>query len=768
MEQKERQLPTSLVHQVAIIGTYLPRQCGIATFTTHLSEALTLSDPSLAITAIPVNDLGMQYDYPDCARFELTEQDVTSYHRAADFLNRNDFDVISVQHEYGIFGGVAGAYILDLLRDAQMPIVTTLHTILEKPLPEQRAVLLELAQLSARLIVMSERGRRMLEEIYHIDPKKIEVISHGIPDSAFIDPAFYKDQFQAEDKSVLLTFGLLSPNKGIEVVIAALPAIVERFPDVLYVVLGTTHPHVRLTNGESYREQLIAQARDLGVSDNILFLEEFVSEDRLQEFIAAADIAITPYLNPGQITSGALAYMLGAGKAVISTPYWYAEEVLEDGRGVLVPFNDSAAIAEEVCHLLENEGERHAMRKRAYLYGRSMTWPQVARHYCDIFDHVRAERLLTPRLTGGVPQLPEISPSIVLDHVRLMTDDTGMLQHAIYHLPNYTLGYTTDDNARALIAAIQLEKLAPPGCEDSHLLATRYLAFLWNAFDASTNRFRNVMLYNRVWVDEEASEDSQGRTIWSLGSILRYSLDPGFRGIACQLLDLILPTVSIFTSPRAWAFTLLGLSDYLRVFPGDRPAQRLRETLAEKLFALYEEYHDSEWQWFEPILSYDNATLARALLLAGQALRREDMTRAALTALAWLNKIQQPEGTHFVPVGCLGFYPRDGTRARFDQQPIEAYATIAACLDAYRITGKESWRDAAQMALAWFYGQNDLHRPIFDALTGGCCDGLQPDRINQNQGAESTLALLLGILEFRLTPEQERGVIPVKQRVALH
>jgi glycosyltransferase involved in cell wall biosynthesis len=758
-------MPIPLVHQVAFIGTYLPRQCGIATFTTHLSESLKLADPSLSIITIPVNDRVLDYDYPDCVLFELTEQDITSYHRAADFLNRSAIDVISVQHEYGIFGGASGSYILDLLRDVQVPIITTLHTILENPLPEQRSILLELAHLSDRLIVMSERGRHMLVDIYGIDLEKIQLIPHGIPDVPFIDPAFYKDQLQAEGKSVLLTFGLLSQNKGIELVIKALPAIIEKFPDVLYVVVGATHPHVRLREGEAYRDSLALLAKEQGVADHILFLGEFISEEQLQEFISAADIAITSYHTPSQITSGVLAYTMGSGKAVISTPYWYAEELLADGRGILVPFRDSAAIAEAVCQLLENEGERHAMRKRAYLYGRSMTWAQIARQYRDVFERVRADRLIIPRLMGDVPQIPEITPAIVLDHVRLMTDTTGILHHAIFSLPNYSLGYATSDNACALIAAIQLEKLAPVGCEDSHLLANRYLAFLWHAFDFDSGRFRANLTYNRVWQDESGSDETQGRAIWALGAVLRYSLDTGFRGIACQLLDRALSIAHTLLLPRSWAFALLGLTEYLRVFPGDRPAQHLRESFAEQLLDLYKTNHHENWEWFESDATYDNAVLPRALLLAGYALRREDMTRTALTTLEWLTKVQQPEGTHFVPIGSPGFYSYKEVPARFEQKPIEAYGTIAACLDAYRVTGKESWRDVAHVALAWFYGQNDLHRPIFNALTGGCCDGLQPDGINYNQGAESTLAFLLGILEFRLTLEQEQGIsIPGKRR----
>lgn len=760
-------MPTSLVHQVAVIGTHLPRQCGIATFTTHLCEALTDTFPDLTLFTIPVNDDAAGYAYPDNVRFELNEDDPATYTRAADYLNRSTVDLVCVQHEYGIFGGPSGAYILDLLRATQAPIVTTLHTILQDPLPEQRAILMELAQLSDRLIVMSERGSRLLQTVYGIAPATIQIIAHGVPDVPFLDPAFYKDQFDAEGRRVLLTFGLLSENKGIETVIAALPAIVEQFPDLLYVILGTTHPHVKHADGERYRQRLIRQARELGVSAHVRFDEAFVDEDRLLEYIAIADIAITPYHNPAQITSGALAYLVGAGKAIISTPYWYAEELLADGRGKLVPFQDAEAIARAACELLANDGERHAMRKRAYLSGRAMTWPRIARQYLDIFEQVRAERLLTPRAQAGTARLPDFSPAIILDHIRVMTDSTAMLQHAIFTVPNYAFGYTTDDNARALIATMQLEQLALPGCGDSHQLAARYLAFLWYAFQPETGRFHNLLSYDRVWQEEVGSEDCHGRAIWALGTVLQCSLDSGFRGMASLLLDHALPAAQGFAAPRAWAFTLLGLHAYLHEFAGDSAAQRLRETLAERLLALYDAQHTPTWEWFEPQLTYDNATLARALLLAGHAMRNDTMVQAALRALAWLNRVQRPEGGHFVPVGCLGFYTEGGVRARFDQQPIEAYATIAANLDAYRLTGQESWREAAANALAWFYGQNDLQRPLFQALTGGCFDGLQPDHLNQNQGAESSLAFLLSILEFRTTPEPLPDVQIKRRRTAL-
>ena len=509
------------------------------------------------------------------------------------------------------------------------------------------------------------------------------------------------------------------------------------------------------------------QALDLGVDAHVRFDEAFVDEDRLLEYIAIADIAITPYHNPAQITSGALAYVVGAGKAIISTPYWYAEELLADGRGKLVPFQDPKAIALAVCDLLANDSERHAMRKRAYQYSRSMTWPRVARQYLDIFEHVRAARLLVPRAHAGTLAMPDFSPAIIFDHVRAMTDDTAMMQHAIFTIPNYAFGYTTDDNARALIATIQMEQLAQPGCGDCHHLASRYMAFLWHAFAPETGRFRNLLSYDRVWQEEVGSEDCHGRAVWSLGVVLNSSLDQGFRGMASLLLDRALPAAQEFTAPRAWAFTLLGLHPYLQTFAGDSVAQRLRATLGERLLALFDTHHTPAWEWFEPQLTYENATLARALLLAGHGMRHEAMVQAALRALAWLNQVQRPEGGHFVPIGCLGFFPKGGARARFDQQPIEAYATIAANLDAYRLTGQESWREAAANALAWFYGRNDLQRPLFHALAGGCFDGLQPDRLNQNQGAESTLAFLLSILEFQMTPESLPATLVRERRTAL-
>lgn len=743
---------TSSLNRLAFIGNYLPRQCGIATFTTDLCEAIALAQPSATCIALPVNDTEAGYAYPDRVRFELAEKDIESYRRAADFLNINNVDLVCLQHEYGIFGGRAGSHILALLRDLRMPIVTTLHTILRDPNPDQRRVLKEVAELSDRLVVMSERGADFLQEVYGVQPDKIDLIPHGIPDIPFVDPSFHKDLFGVEGKLVLLSFGLLSANKGIENVIAALPEIVARYPSVVYIIVGATHPHVKRLEGETYRLSLEWLARERGVADHVIFYNRFVSLEELVEFIGAADIYITPYLNPAQITSGTLAYTLGAGKAVISTPYWYAEEMLAEERGALVPFQDPVALAQQVIALLDNDAQRHAMRKRAYLFGREMIWPRVAEHYLASFERARAERRHFSRPGFAVKPLDQRSgelPPLKLDHLRRMTDETGLLQHASFTVPNYREGYTTDDNARALIVSVYLEEL---GQAEAFELASRYLAFVGYAFNAEVGRFRNFMSYQRQWLEESGSDDSQGRTLWALGVVLGRSNMPALRSMAGGLFEQALPAILAATSPRAWAFALIGIHEYLQRFGGDRMARQVQETLAGRLLALYQANRLSGWLWYESTLTYCNAALPHALLLCGQSQAHDAFIEAGLESLGWLAELQRADGGngHFVPIGSNGFYPRDGNQARFDQQPVEAQAMVSACLEAARLTGAKRWREEARRAFEWFHGRNDLNASIYDPITGGCRDGLHPDRPNSNQGAESTLAFLHSLLELRL------------------
>jgi glycosyltransferase involved in cell wall biosynthesis len=739
----------SILNRIAFIGNYLPRQCGIATFTTDLCEAIAAQYRQTTCIALPVNDIEAGYAYPTRVRFELTEKDIDSYRRAADFLNINNVDLVSLQHEYGIFGGRAGSHILVLLRELRMPIVTTLHTILRDPDPDQKRVLEEVAALSDRLVVMSKRGAEFLHEVYGVLPEKIDLIPHGIPAVPFVDPSFHKDLFGVEGKIVLLSFGLLSASKGIENVIAALPAILARHPNVVYIVLGATHPHVVRNEGETYRLSLQWLAQEKGVEGQVIFYNRFVSLEELVEFISAADIYITPYLNAAQITSGTLAYTLGAGKAMISTPYWYAEEMLAEGRGALVPFADPAALADQVINLLDNESQRHAMRKRAYLFGREMIWPQVASRYMESFESARAVRRHFTHPDFAVKPLdkrPGELPPLKLDHLHRMTDETGIMQHAIFTVPNYREGYTTDDNVRALMVSALLEAL---GNEAALELGSRYLAFIWYAFNTETGRFRNFMDYQRHWLEECGSDDSHGRTLWALGTVLGRSNTPALHSMAGWVFEQALPAILNTTSPRAWAFAIIGIQEYLQRFAGDRRASQVREELSRRLLTLYQSHHSDEWRWYEDRLTYCNAALPHALLLCGQAMPNAAMTEAGLESLSWLADLQRADTGYFVPIGSNGFYPQGGERARFDQQPVEAQAMVSACLEAYRITVDKRWRKEARRAFEWFLGRNDLNLPVYDPTTGGCRDGLHPDRANENQGAESTLAFLQALLELR-------------------
>jgi len=743
----------ALPKRIAVVGNYLPRRCGIATFTTDLCDAIQAEYGTTELLALPVNDTEEGYTYPARVRFELSEDTVASYRHAADFLNFSNIDLVCLQHEYGIYGGRAGRHILELLRRLHMPFATTLHTVLRDPDPDQRAVMEEIATLSDRMIVMSQHSAEILREVFHVPTDKIDLIPHGIPDLPFTDPNFYKDAFGTEGKAVLLTFGLLSPNKGIENVIRALPSILSHHSNVVYMVSGVTHPHILRREGEKYRVYLQDLAKELGVEDNVIFRNRFVSPQELIELISAADIYITPYKYKAQVVSGTLAYALSAGKAIISTPYLHAIELLNDERGTLVPFDDPEAIAARTVELLDNDTARHAMRKRAYLYARDMVWSRVAQKYMKSFERIYNERLRNPRATFSAQNTGKTLdrlPAIKLDHLCRMTDQTGIVEHAVFVVPNYREGYTTDDNARALIVAVLLEKFGADALTVSTDLASRYLAFLWLAFDPTTKRFRNCLGYERQWQEPGGSEDSHGRAIWGLGTVLGRSENAGLRGAARRLFEVAVPAAIEFKSPRACAFALLGLQEYLDSFPGDRAALSASDALANRLMISYRANHSRDWKWFENELAYSNARLPQALIQAGMRAANDEMVSAGLEALDWLVTIQHCEVKgHFVPIGSHGFYSKKTGKARFDQQPVEACAVVSACLQAYRATEEERWRKEAWSALNWFLGDNDLQIALYDPTTGGCRDGLHPDRANENQGAESTLSFLMALMEMR-------------------
>jgi glycosyltransferase involved in cell wall biosynthesis len=742
---------TSDIRKVAFLGDYLPRKCGIATFTTDLCRAIAAEFPAIQCLVVPVNDLAGGYDYPAEVRFEITEQDLTSYLRASDFLNITDVDVVCVEHEFGIFGGPAGGHVLALLRELQMPIVTTLHTVLREPNTEQRRVMRELIRLSTRLVVMSERGREFLGGVYQAPAAKVDLIPHGIPDMPFADPNYFKDEFGVAGKQVLLTFGLLSPNKGIEFALRALPDIIREFPNIVYIVLGQTHPNLLRDEGEAYRLSLERLAKDLDVQKHVVFFNRFVELEELMRFIGAADIYLTPYLTESQITSGTLAYAFGAGNAVVSTPYWHAAELLTEERGKLVPFRDAKAIAVAVVELLRDEPLRHSMRKNAYKLGRDMVWSRVARLYAKSFEQARQDHNFIGRKPSPIKTLDEQPgqlPELKLDHLFRMSDSTGIFQHASFTVPNFSEGYCTDDNARALVLALMLQKLGH-GSQPLGAHAATYAAFLSHAFDRQRGRFRNFMSFDRRWLEETGSEDCQGHALWALGLCVSQAGQGSFQALAAQLFEQALPVAAEFASPRAWAFTLIGIDEYLRRFGGDRRANQIRESLTAKLMQRYEDAAKDEWHWFEEVVSYANAKLPHAMILSGRSLNNRTMLELGLNTLRWLTKIQTSDAGSFRPVGSNGFFPRGKERAMFDQQPIEAQATISACIEAYQATGDTFWVAEARRIFEWFLGRNDLGLALYDPGTGGCRDGLHMDRLSQNQGAESTLAFLLSLAEMQ-------------------
>lgn len=747
------------IRKIAFLGDYLPRKCGIATFTKDLFTSVASMYPDVKCVVVPVNDIEEGYDYPAEVRFEIAEADLSSYLQAADFLNISDTDILCVEHEFGIYGGQAGSHVLALMHEVRMPIVTTLHTILENPTEEQRRVMHELVRLSTRVITMAEKGRSLLMDTYRVPASKIDVIPHGIPDIPFADPNFFKDEFDVIGKQVLLTFGLLSPNKGIEFVLRALPKIIDTFPNVVFIVVGQTHPNLIRNEGEQYRLSLKQLANELGIQKHVVFFNRFVEQDELLRFIGAADIYITPYLHEAQITSGTLAYAYGSGNAVVSTPYWHAKELLANGNGALVPFRDSESIADSVIELLGDESARHAMRKRAYQEGREMIWSRVAQRYMDSFhqaeiDYSRVGGKTSPLRT--LDEQPGTLPDLRLDYLFRLSDSTGILQHANFTVPRYAEGYCTDDNARALLLTLMLQNAGHDGL-DIWNLSVRYLAFIDYAFDEKSCRFRNFMHFNRQWADVPGSEDCHAHSLWALGYCISHSGHEGMRLLAAERFERALVAAQSFTSPRAWAITLLGIDEYLRCLGGDRHVSALADELVRRLLEIFSASSSDEWLWFESTLAYANARIPHALIRCGKSMRNEAAFQVGLRTLAWLDKVQTSASGVFSPIGNNGFFPRGGERAQFDQQPIEAQSTVAACIAAYYATEEEYWIRGARRAFDWFLGKNDVGLAVYDERTGGCHDGLHIDRINQNEGSESTLSFLLALTEMQTVQSSIMG-----------
>ena len=697
-----------------------------------------------------MTDHGQLYDYPPAVALQIEADNIDAYVRAADFLNAGRFDAVCLQHEFGIFGGDSGAHILVLLARLTVPVVTTLHTVLVDPTAAQRTVLNGIVEASSKVVVMSAKAHELLRSVYHVQDDKIETIPHGIPEFPFVGSEVAKAKLGFSGRPVVLTFGLLSPNKGIEVMIDAMPSILKRRADAVYVVLGATHPNLVREQGEAYRESLTARVREVGIDDHVVFLDQFVDQATLLEFISMCDIYVTPYLNEAQMTSGTLAYSFGMGKPVVSTPYWHARELLADGRGVLVPFGDAAAIGTEIADLLTDDARRQEISERAYAVSRTMTWKCTAERYGSAFENARQGHWLKV-VARNKPGLPEphgpASPDMQIGHLLSMCDDTGLFQHAVHSVPDRLHGYCVDDNARALLLACALNN---PGEQRlSEALTARFAAFVQHAWNPGSRRFRNFMSFDHRWLEDSGSEDSHGRTLWALGECARRDVSPSRRRWAASLFAEALSAAETFHSPRAWAFTLLGLDAYCSVVPEDLHAQEVRHFLADKLMTCLASVETPDWVWFEEGLAYDNARLPQALMAAGMATQTPGYVEAGLKSLRWLMTQQTAPGGHFRPVGTAGFGEQREPPRAFDQQPLEATATIAACLAAWRADGDAEWKAIARRVFAWFLGSNDLSIALVDLDTGSCRDGLHPDRANENRGGESVVCYLLGLAEIR-------------------
>ncbi|MFA5504296.1 MAG: glycosyltransferase family 4 protein [Vulcanimicrobiota bacterium] len=737
--------------QVAFVGNYLPRKCGIATFTSDLCRNTASSFPKTRCSVVSVTDNPGYYDFGPEVVFEMEEQDLHSYRRAADHLNNQGPDAVCLQHEFGVYGGPSGSHILALLEQLEAPVVTTMHTILKNPTPTQERVTHELIRLSQRLVVMSRQMERMLIDLYQVEPSKIDRIHHGIPD---IDPnsTDLKERFpKLSGRRLILTFGLLSPGKGIEHALRALPRVIEAHPDILYLVVGATHPNLVKEQGESYRSFLEDLTRELGLERHVQFENRFLELDELKDFIAAAEIYVTPYTNEAQAVSSTLAYAFGCGIPVISTPYWHARELLGNGDGILVPFGDSAAICTALSELLADDEKRLSMGRRAYLQGRDMVWSRVVGRYLESFKKAREEktsarlaRQVIPSANGKPAKLPELK----LDHLLRMTDSTGVFQHASYTVPNFSHGYCTDDNARGLMLTYFLEEMGASRGTAEQLRST-YSAFLAHAFNRVSGRFRNFMSFERRWLEEVGSADSHGRAVWALGMAIRHTPSGHCSTLNRQLFLDALPAVSDFSSLRSVAFSLLGVVEYLFRFAGDREVTQVSHQLAERLHASFRSNAVPRWSWFEDFLSYDNPRLAQALIACGRQSRQKYVLEAGLEALEWLVDLQGSDLHHLKPVGSDFVFRKGQEKPKYDQQPVEIWATLSACLEAFRATSSLVWYTRAVQAFEWFIGRNDLGLSVYDSTTGGCRDGLHPHRLNQNQGAESSLSFLLSLAEVR-------------------
>lgn len=729
--------------KISFIGTFPPRECGIGTFTRNLFDSMVGAQgagESNQGLVIAMDDNGLHYDYPREVKLTIRQEEQADYLEAANFINLSGADICVLEHEFGIFGGQNGIYILPLLYRLKIPLIVTLHTVLRNPSYNERAVLVEICKIAHAIVVMSQTAVNMLTKEYDVDENKVFRIEHGVPDIQF-DQQAVKREFKLTSKKLLLTFGFIGRNKGIETVLKALPAVVAKYPEVVYIVLGKTHPNVIRHSGEEYRIFLLGLVKKLGIEKHVVFLNEFIDQAELFKYLSASDIYITPYTNEAQITSGTLSYAIGAGSAVVSTPYWHAAELLAEGRGRLFDFNDSNALSEVFLDLLDHPQVMAELRRNAYDYGSEIRWPKIGQKYLQLAEKIVAEQ---PEVFVQKEALldPLMLPPFLLDHVQRMTDDTGIIQHAKYGIPNLKEGYCLDDNARALLMVLMAYK------RNKHPLALKlsptYLSYI-NYMQTPDGAFRNFLSFNRNFLDEVGSEDSFGRTIWSLGYLLGNAPNDAYYQTGREIFFDAAPNFVKLKSIRSIANTMVGICYYLKSNPTDDSMIEILSQLAGRLVADYGLNRTDSWHWFESLLAYDNAFLPLALLHAAEFLNDERIRNTAIESMDFLSAATLKNG-YLSIIGNENWFKKDGESSMFAQQPLDALAMVLMFHQAFRLTRDTAYVARLNTCFMWFLGENDLRISLYDFETKGCCDGLESYGVNRNQGAESTLAYLVAHL----------------------
>lgn len=740
--------------KIAYISTYSPRECGLATFNGNLKSAIeknfNVNKESSYVVAINDSEELDYYQYSKEVKFIIRQQNQRDYIKAANHINNSTADTCVMQHEFGIYGGDSGIYVLPLLYRIEKPLITILHTILKDPNYLQKLIIQEIARQSSKVVVMAQKAVEFLIDIYGISPDKIELIEHGVPDYVDNSENPLKKNPLFANKRVLLTFGLISRNKGLETIIKALPAIIDKHPDVIYNIVGSTHPHIKKNQGEEYRDYLKLLAKNLGVSKHVNFINSFIPEDELMNYLSGAEVYITPYLNEAQITSGTLSYAIGAGAAVISTPYWHAQELLADDRGRLFDFGDFHQLAAIVNELLEDDIALKTIKSNAFNYGLNLRYPKIGKLYTNLLETIVDENKQRPKQDNFIID-SELLPTFTLDYVKRLTDDTGIVQHARYGIPNLKEGYCMDDNARALIMALMAyDQFKSKEALD---LLPIYLSFI-QYMQCENGNFRNFLSFKREYLDEVGTDDSFGRTLWALGYMISHSPNNSYKEFARDLFFNSLQHLDNLVHLRGFANSIIGIADYLNVYPDDDLKNKVIK-LSDKLIAAYQANKAEGWNWFEEKLTYDNAILPMALLKAYEVTDNYIYKEIGLESLNFLDQETLDKG-YYNPIGNDGWFYKDGKdKAVFDQQAIETMAAVMMYFQAYNVTKDVSFIKKMFQTYLWFLGENTLRIPLYDHETNGCCDGLTRVGLNRNQGAESTLAYFISHLTVLKALEKE-------------